>query len=115
MKSSTSFVVVLLSLSAMACAGSGAHTRPARLSGPSAGEGLGSLWIPSEGTRSGEDIEVAYHRKAHSDLWMQPEIAPNTQNGPREPRPRLDSVLSRLTPRTSFDVLRASHPVRAQQ
>jgi hypothetical protein len=112
MKNSSSFVAALLSLSAMACAGSNVHTPSARLDRLPPAQQLGDLWVSPPKGRPGDDMQVVYRSEARSDLWNRKGFE-FTEDPTGKPTPRIDAVLSRLTPVSSETFVETSHPKRA--
>lgn len=116
MRSSSLFIAIALSVSGLACAGSGIQTETTPWSRLSADGGLGSLWGGSQEAQPEGDIQVAYQGDdATIDLWMKrgPEL--NTENVREKHTPRLDWVLNRLTLDTTSTFVEASHPSKARQ
>ena len=112
MKNSTSFIAALLSLSAMACAGSNVHTPSARLDRLPQAQGLGDLWISAPKGRPEEDARVVYHQEAGIDLWNRKGFQ-LSKDPTVDLTPRIDAVMSRLTPNSSDTFVEASQPKRA--
>jgi len=116
MRSSSLFIAIALSVSGLACAGSGVQIDTTRLSRLSAERGLGGLWVDSQEAQSEQDIQLTYRGDdAMSDLWVKrgPEL--NTENMPEKQTPRLDWVLNRLTTDATSTFVEASDPTKARQ
>lgn len=115
MRNSTLITAIALAVSVTACASSGAHTETTRLSRLSAEQGLGGLWVGSEEAQPGGEILVARHDdEARADLWMKTGTESNPEGTPRQPTPRLDWVLHRLTPSSTSSFVESSWPSRAR-
>lgn len=109
MKNSSLFIAAMLSLSTMACAGSNVHTPSARLDRvPRTGD-LGDLWVNSANRGPERDAQVVYRREAGTDLWNRRGFEVN-DDPTLAPTPRIDAVLSRLTPNSRDTFVEASQP-----
>ncbi|MBT8469157.1 MAG: hypothetical protein KJN97_10440 [Deltaproteobacteria bacterium] len=116
MRSSSWFIAIALSVSGLACAGSGVQTDTTRLSRLSAAGGLGGLWVGSQEAQPEGDIRVAYEGDdAKSDLWMKKAPELNIENVREKHTPRLDWVLNRMTSDTTSTFVEASDPTKARQ
>lgn len=116
MHRSSLFIALTLSVSGLACTGSGVQTETTRLSRVSPGGELGGLWVASQEAQPRGEIRVAgQYDEAASDLWIKGGSELSTERIPAQETPRLDWVLNRLTPSSTPTFVAASRPTKARQ
>jgi len=115
MRNSTLLVAIALSVSCIACAGSGAHTETTRLTRLSGGQGIGGLWVGSQDAQPQGEILVARNDdEARGDLWMKSGSESTAEEMPRQQTPRLDWVIHRVTPSSTSSFVESNRSSRVR-